>query len=151
MCLPFLLREGVKDTFFNIIPNVWTHPPTPKFLWYLGKRKVKFGSKKAIFGPCLGISPHPPTFGKTFQKKSFQTLAIVRYVCFNTSCLNEFACVSNELTIQPNWIIGQRCKPGFASAAARFHKFSWHWNWCTTGRTNTIDRKSTNCKSYESW
>ena len=53
-----------------------THPaPTPWFLWDLGKRKVKFGSKKAIFGeiwggfegfgPCLGIShPTHPHLGK---------------------------------------------------------------------------------------
>ena len=59
------------------LPN---HPPTQGFLRDLGKRKVKFGSKKAIFaviwggfegvGPCLGISPPThPHLGKISQKK----------------------------------------------------------------------------------
>ena len=45
------IREGVqkKESF----PNVFTHPPTQGFLRDLGKRKVKFGSKKAIFAVIL--------------------------------------------------------------------------------------------------
>ena len=72
-----------KNVFFGIsFPNLFTHPPTPGFLWDLGKRKVKFGSKKAIFGAnfffFLGVwtlfgnqPPHPLTFGKDIPKKSF--------------------------------------------------------------------------------
>ena len=58
------------------------YPPTQGFLRDLGKRKVKFGSKKAIFaviwgvfegvGPCLGIShPTHPHLEKISQKKRF--------------------------------------------------------------------------------
>ena len=59
-----------------------THlPPTPGFLWDLRVRKVKFGSKRAIFGviwgglegfgPCLGIShPTHPHLGEISQKKT---------------------------------------------------------------------------------
>ena len=45
------IREGVqkKESF----PNVFTHPPTQGFLRDLGKRKLKFGSKKAIFAVIL--------------------------------------------------------------------------------------------------
>ena len=33
-----------KNVFFwKLFPIVWNHPPTPGFLWDLGKRKVKFG------------------------------------------------------------------------------------------------------------
>ena len=79
-----LIREGVekKQRFFGrSLPNVFTHPPTPVFLWDLGKRKVKFGLKKAIFGAIFFFwgfgnlfgnqPPHPPTFGKDHAKKSF--------------------------------------------------------------------------------
>ena len=48
-----LIRDGIKKKyrfFGRSFPNVFTHPPTPGFLWDLGKQKVKFGSKKAIFG-----------------------------------------------------------------------------------------------------
>ena len=51
------------------------------FLWDLGKQKVKFGSKKAIFGVIwffLGVltffgnqPPHPPTIRKDLPKKRF--------------------------------------------------------------------------------
>ena len=74
-----------KNPFFwggKPFPNLFTHPPTPGFLEDLGKRKVKFGSKKAIFGviwggfegfePCLGIShPTHPHLGKISQKNVF--------------------------------------------------------------------------------
>ena len=36
-------------SYMGIFPNLWTNPPTPGFLWDLGTRKVKIGSKKAIF------------------------------------------------------------------------------------------------------
>ena len=44
------LREGLKKLFF------WggTNPPTPGFLWDLGKREVKFGSKNAFSGGDFG-------------------------------------------------------------------------------------------------
>ena len=50
------IREGVqKKEFFlgRSFPNVFTHPPTQGFLRDLGKRKLKFGSKKAIFAVIL--------------------------------------------------------------------------------------------------
>ena len=64
------------------LPNVFSHPHTPGFLWDFGKQKVKFGSKKAIFGaiwggfegfgPCLGIShPTHPHLGVISQKNVF--------------------------------------------------------------------------------
>ena len=49
----WLLREGPKKKtvlFGKTFPNLWTHPHTSGFLWDLGTQKVKFGSKKAIFG-----------------------------------------------------------------------------------------------------
>ena len=58
-----------KKLFFGrSLPNLFTHPPTPGFLWDLGKRKVKYGSKKG-FGPCLGIS-HPTHIWERFPKKN---------------------------------------------------------------------------------
>ena len=79
------VREAAKkeEVFFWIsFPNLFTHPPTPGFLRDLGKRKVKFGSKKGIFGAIwfffLGVwtlfgnqPPHPPTFGKDIKKNVF--------------------------------------------------------------------------------
>ena len=50
------LREGVKKIavfFGRPFPNLFTRPPTPGFLWDLGKRKVKFGSKRGQFGGFL--------------------------------------------------------------------------------------------------
>ena len=47
------LRDAAKKNRFffgKSFPNLFTHPPTPGFLWDLGNQKVKFGSKKAIFG-----------------------------------------------------------------------------------------------------
>ena len=39
-----------RKLFFGIfLPNLFTHPPIPGFLGDLGERKMKFGSKKAIF------------------------------------------------------------------------------------------------------
>ena len=76
-----------KFRFFGRpFPNLSNHPPTPGFLWDSGKQKVKFGSKRAIFGaiwggfegfgPCLGIShPTHPHLGKISQKKRFYFLA----------------------------------------------------------------------------
>ena len=69
-------------SYMGIFPNLWTNPPTPGFLWDLGERKVKFGSKRAIFGviwggfegfgPCLGVShPTHPHLGEISQKKPF--------------------------------------------------------------------------------
>ena len=76
------IREGVqkKRIFLGEIFPKCVYPPTQGFLRDLGKRKVKFGSKKAIFaviwggfegvGPCLGIShPTHPHLGKISQKK----------------------------------------------------------------------------------
>ena len=42
------------------------HPPTPGFLWDLGTREVKFGSKKTIFRVVWGgrFENQPPIFGK---------------------------------------------------------------------------------------
>ena len=69
--------------FGRSLPNLFTHQPTPGFLWDLGERKVKFGLKRAIFGviwggfegfgPCCGNQPpHPPTFGRERSpKKTF--------------------------------------------------------------------------------
>ena len=70
-----------KKPFFlwKVFPNVWTHPPTPGFLWDLGKQKVKFESKKAILGVIFFLGfwtlfgnqpPHPPTLGKKIPKKT---------------------------------------------------------------------------------
>ena len=71
-----------------------THRAThPRVFVRFGKRKVKFGSKRAIFGvswggfegfgPCLGIShPTHPHFGKISQKKTdffFDTFPKVLY------------------------------------------------------------------------
>ena len=82
-----------KRFFFRSFPNVFTHPPTPGFLWDLGKRKVKFGSKKAIFGGDLrgfwrvwtlfgNQPPHPPTFGKDLLKKTefFMAASLIKFV-----------------------------------------------------------------------
>ena len=79
----FIRGAAKKKTFFfgRSLPNLFTHPPTPGFLWDLGERKVKFGSKKAIFGaiwggfegfgPCLGVShPTHPYLGEISQKKT---------------------------------------------------------------------------------
>ena len=71
-----------KPVFFGrSLPNLFTHPPTPGFLWDLGDRKVKFGSKKAIFGVIWGVlrgldlvweSATPPThIWKRYPKKNF--------------------------------------------------------------------------------
>ena len=62
-----MLRGAAKKKpviFGRSLQNLFTHPPTPGFLRYLGERKVKFGSKRATFevilgvfegfGPCLG-------------------------------------------------------------------------------------------------
>ena len=79
-------RYKKKRFFGRSSPNVFSHPPTPGFSWDLGKRKVKFWSKKAIFGAiCFffwGVwtlfgnqPPHPPTFGKDFPKKNVFFLA----------------------------------------------------------------------------
>ena len=70
----FIVREGVKKWFVLGDLSQFclsNHLPTPGFLWYLIiwlLRKVKFGSKKAIFGVIWGDStlfgnqpPHPPT------------------------------------------------------------------------------------------
>ena len=48
----FQFREGVqkKRFFWRSLPNLFSHQPTPGFLWDLGEQKLKFGSKKAIFG-----------------------------------------------------------------------------------------------------
>ena len=70
-----------KKTFFWEIFPKSVYPPTPGFLWDLGVRKVKFGSKRAIFGviwggfegfgPCLGVShPTHPHLGEISQKKN---------------------------------------------------------------------------------
>ena len=77
-------RPKKKNFFWRSFPNVLTHSPTQGFLRDLGKQKVKFGSKKAIFaviwgvfegvGPCLGIShPTHPHLEKISQKKGFFT------------------------------------------------------------------------------
>ena len=64
------LREVAKKKRFffgRSLPNLFTNPPTPGFLWDLGERRVKFGSKKAIFGVIWGgldlvwESATPPT------------------------------------------------------------------------------------------
>ena len=66
--------------------------PTPRFLWDLGERKVKFGSKRAIFGvimggfegfgPCLGIShPRHPHLGKPYQLKPFFSVISFESIC----------------------------------------------------------------------
>ena len=39
-----IITVSFKFLFGKVSPNVWTHPPTPGFLWDLGKWKVKFGS-----------------------------------------------------------------------------------------------------------
>ena len=52
------LREGVKKTTFffgRSLPSLFTYPPTPGFLWDLGYRKVKFGSKRRFSGWFGGI------------------------------------------------------------------------------------------------
>ena len=49
-----------KSFFGRSLPNLFTHPPTPGILWDLGVRKVKFGSKRAIFGVIWFF------FGKVF-------------------------------------------------------------------------------------
>ena len=83
--LQFYLWEGIQKKirfFWDILPKC-VYPPThPRVFVRFGKRKVKFGSKKAIFGviwggfegfgPCLGIShPTHPHLGKISQKKTF--------------------------------------------------------------------------------
>ena len=68
-----------------------THTPTPGFLGVLGERKVKFGSKRAIFGviwggfegfgPCLGVShPTHPHLGEISQKKRFFLAASLKHL-----------------------------------------------------------------------
>ena len=78
----WLYREGVQNKRFfwgRSLPNLFTQPPTPGFLWYLGERKVKFGSKKGDFlgdlGRFWGVwtlfgnqPPHPLTFGRNLPK-----------------------------------------------------------------------------------
>ena len=44
-----------KHCFGKTFPNLWTHPPTSGFLWDLETRKMKFGSKKTIFGVIWGV------------------------------------------------------------------------------------------------
>ena len=108
----FLGKPSQKKTvlFGKVFPNVWTHSSNPPgFLWDFGKRKVKFGSKMAIFGmiwggfkgfgPCLGIShPNPTTFGKDFSNKTsfFGRLSLALYD--KTQCL-EHILILSQLTI----------------------------------------------------
>ena len=75
------IREAAKKKlFFGIsFPNLFTQPPTPGFLWDLGEQKVKFGSKKSIFGVIFfrGLdlvwesATLPPTFGRNLPKNGF--------------------------------------------------------------------------------
>ena len=79
------VREGVKKTTFflgDLSQIFLPTQPHPVLYWDLGERRVKFGSKKAIFGviwgglegfgPCLGIShPTHPHLGEISQKKPF--------------------------------------------------------------------------------
>ena len=81
------LKGAVKNVFRESFPKCM-NPPTlsgplthPRVLWDLGKRKVKFGSKKAIFGVIWGVlrgfdlvweSATPPTYiWGNFPKKTF--------------------------------------------------------------------------------
>ena len=78
------IRGAAKKNpfFWDIFPKS-VYPPThPRVFVRFGKQKVRFGSKKAIFGeiwggfegfgPCLGIShPTHPHLGKISQKNTF--------------------------------------------------------------------------------
>ena len=97
------LREAAKKKPF-LFGISFPNPPTPGFLWDLGKRKVKFGSKKAIFGsiwggfegfgPCLGIShPNHTHLGKLSQKKRFYFWGAPLTGC-GAVCLQSFVSVS---------------------------------------------------------
>ena len=92
-----MLRGAAKKKpviFGRSLQNLFTHPPTPGFLWYLGERKVKFGSKRTTFevilgglegfGPCLGVShPTHPHLGEISQKKPFFLAATLTYIYEN--------------------------------------------------------------------
>ena len=61
-----------KHVFFGkTFPNLWTHSPTPGFLWDLGTQKVKFRFKKKARLGGLGFShPTHPILGKFPPKKN---------------------------------------------------------------------------------
>ena len=67
------LVEISKITHFfgKTFPNLWTHSPTPGFLWDLGTQKVKFRFKKKARLGGLGFShPTHPILGKFPPKKN---------------------------------------------------------------------------------
>ena len=90
-----------KKCFFEDIFPRRVYPPThPRVFLRFVKQKVKFGSKKAIFGVIwffLGVwtlfgnqPPHPPTFGKDLpQKKLFfiPSLNIDKYKIYDHTIL----------------------------------------------------------------
>ena len=93
--LSFIRYKGSQKNPFFLGDLSQICLPTPGFLWDLGKGKVKFGSKKAIFGviwggfegfvPCLGIShPTHPHLRKISQKKRnlFLAASLICLLCF---------------------------------------------------------------------
>ena len=114
----FRIREGIKkNVFFGIsFPNLFTHPPTPGFLWDLGKRKVKFGSKKAIFGAIwffLAASLKSP--GHCYWKREVGQRGL-KFWTEMENCRHTFksSCVSNyqKWTFKPIWILSRTAFKG---------------------------------------
>ena len=73
----FQFREGVqKKSFFRrYLPNLFSHQPTPGFLWDLGAQKVNFRSSRNCDFHLGNCAPTPPCLGEISQKKTVFFLA----------------------------------------------------------------------------
>ena len=82
-------KASKKSRFLGDISQMCL--PTPGFLWDLGKRKVKFGPKKAIFGVILGglglhwesATPSTLIWERSPPKKGFFLDAFLNLWCVN--------------------------------------------------------------------